>query len=103
MTVYERADRVGGLLRYGIPTMKLGRNVLDRSVTFAYGGQRPRLDTAMILHSYANRIGKIIRVAQFLTLKFIFYISLYTKYMSLQVNLIGMKIQTIFLLTRCGL
>ncbi|XP_067951479.1 uncharacterized protein [Watersipora subatra] len=30
VAVYERADRVGGLLRYGIPTMKLGRGVLDR-------------------------------------------------------------------------
>ena len=27
MTVYERNDRVGGLLRYGIPTMKLGKDV----------------------------------------------------------------------------
>ena len=27
MTVYERNDRLGGLLRYGIPTMKLGKDV----------------------------------------------------------------------------
>ena len=27
VTVYERNDRVGGLLRYGIPTMKLSKQV----------------------------------------------------------------------------
>ena len=27
VTVYERNDRIGGLLRYGIPTMKLGKDV----------------------------------------------------------------------------
>ncbi|MEM1030856.1 MAG: glutamate synthase subunit beta [Myxococcota bacterium] len=30
VTVYERDDRVGGLLRYGIPDFKLARSVLDR-------------------------------------------------------------------------
>jgi glutamate synthase (NADPH/NADH) small chain len=30
VTVFERADRVGGLLRYGIPDFKLGKDVLDR-------------------------------------------------------------------------
>lgn len=32
MTVFERNDRVGGLLQYGIPSMKLGKDVLDRRV-----------------------------------------------------------------------
>ncbi|XP_018496829.1 glutamate synthase 1 [NADH], chloroplastic [Galendromus occidentalis] len=32
VTVYERNSRVGGLLRYGIPTMKLGKDVVDRRV-----------------------------------------------------------------------
>jgi glutamate synthase (NADPH) small chain len=32
VTVYERADRVGGLLMYGIPTMKLDKNVVQRRV-----------------------------------------------------------------------
>uniref|UniRef100_A0A2C9JI59 glutamate synthase (NADH) n=1 Tax=Biomphalaria glabrata TaxID=6526 RepID=A0A2C9JI59_BIOGL len=32
VTVYERNDRVGGLLRYGIPTMKLDKRVVDRRV-----------------------------------------------------------------------
>ncbi len=32
VTVFERADRVGGLLRYGIPDFKLSKDVLDRRV-----------------------------------------------------------------------
>ncbi|KAI0227557.1 Glutamate synthase [NADH], amyloplastic [Lamellibrachia satsuma] len=32
VTVYERNDRLGGLLRYGIPTMKLGKDVVQRRV-----------------------------------------------------------------------
>ncbi len=32
VTVYEREDRVGGLLMYGIPNMKLDKGVLDRRV-----------------------------------------------------------------------
>ncbi len=31
-TVFERADRVGGLLMYGIPNMKLGKDVIMRRV-----------------------------------------------------------------------
>ncbi|MGE0463686.1 MAG: glutamate synthase subunit beta [Vicinamibacterales bacterium] len=30
VTVYEKADRIGGLLRYGIPEFKLEKRVLDR-------------------------------------------------------------------------
>lgn len=32
VTVYERKDRVGGLLRYGIPNMKLDKKILDRRI-----------------------------------------------------------------------
>ncbi|MCP8969220.1 glutamate synthase subunit beta [Ectobacillus ponti] len=32
VTVYERADRPGGLLMYGIPNMKLGKDVVERRV-----------------------------------------------------------------------
>ena len=32
MTVFERADRIGGLLVYGIPNMKLDKNVVQRRV-----------------------------------------------------------------------
>lgn len=30
VTVFERSDRIGGLLRYGIPNMKLDKSVIDR-------------------------------------------------------------------------
>ncbi len=33
VTVYERRDRVGGLLRYGIPNMKLDKSLIDRRVS----------------------------------------------------------------------
>jgi len=32
VTVFEKADRVGGLLRYGIPDFKLEKSVLDRRI-----------------------------------------------------------------------
>ena len=32
VTVYEREDRVGGLLMYGIPNMKLEKSVIDRKI-----------------------------------------------------------------------
>ncbi len=32
VTVYERDDRVGGLLMYGIPNMKLEKHVIDRKI-----------------------------------------------------------------------
>jgi len=32
VTVFERADRIGGLLMYGIPNMKLGKDVVQRRV-----------------------------------------------------------------------
>lgn len=32
VTVFERSDRVGGLLRYGIPNMKLDKRIIDRRV-----------------------------------------------------------------------
>ena len=32
VTVFERADRIGGLLMYGIPNMKLDKNVLQRRI-----------------------------------------------------------------------
>ena len=33
VTVYERADRIGGLLMYGIPNMKLDKGVVDRRIS----------------------------------------------------------------------
>ncbi len=32
VTVFERSDRIGGLLRYGIPNMKLEKDILDRRI-----------------------------------------------------------------------
>lgn len=32
VTVYERSDRAGGLLRYGIPNMKLEKDLIDRRI-----------------------------------------------------------------------
>ncbi len=32
VTVYERADRIGGLLMYGIPNMKLDKDIVERRV-----------------------------------------------------------------------
>ncbi|WP_167958317.1 glutamate synthase subunit beta [Anaerosporobacter faecicola] len=33
VTVFERSDRVGGLLMYGIPNMKLEKHIIDRKVS----------------------------------------------------------------------
>ena len=32
MTVFEREDKPGGLLRYGIPNMKLEKQIIDRKI-----------------------------------------------------------------------
>lgn len=32
VTVFERSDRIGGLLRYGIPNMKLEKSIIDRRI-----------------------------------------------------------------------
>jgi len=34
VTVFERSDRVGGLLMYGIPNMKLEKQIIDRRIDF---------------------------------------------------------------------
>ena len=33
VAVYERADRIGGLLRYGIPEFKMEKSIVDRRIT----------------------------------------------------------------------
>ena len=40
VTVFERADRIGGLLRYGIPDFKLEKRVLDRRLELMDGRGR---------------------------------------------------------------
>ncbi len=32
VTVFEREDRLGGLLMYGIPNMKLEKHIIDRRI-----------------------------------------------------------------------
>ena len=41
VAVYERADKVGGLLRYGIPEFKMEKNIVDRRIT-QMEGEGPR-------------------------------------------------------------
>ncbi len=41
VTVYERADRIGGLLMYGIPNMKLAKELVERRVRTARTGRHP--------------------------------------------------------------
>ena len=41
VTVYERADRIGGLLMYGIPNMKLAKELVERRVRIARTGRHP--------------------------------------------------------------
>ena len=42
VTVFERADRIGGLLRYGIPEFKMEKRVLDRRLGHHGGRGRRR-------------------------------------------------------------
>ncbi len=42
VTVFERADRIGGLLRYGIPEFKMEKRVLDRRLGLLIAGGRQR-------------------------------------------------------------
>ncbi len=50
VTVYERRDRAGGLLRYGIPNMKLDKSVIDRRIKI--------MEAAGIRFVYNTDIGK---------------------------------------------
>ncbi len=40
MTVFEKADRLGGLLRYGIPNFKMEKHLIDRRAGAAFGRRR---------------------------------------------------------------
>ena len=50
VTVFERNDRAGGLLRYGIPNMKLDKRVIDRRIRF--------MEEAGIHFQYGIDVGK---------------------------------------------
>jgi glutamate synthase (NADPH/NADH) small chain len=59
VTVFERADRVGGLLTYGIPNMKLDKGVVERRVKLlADEGIRFVTATEIGVHIPAERLAK---------------------------------------------
>jgi glutamate synthase (NADPH/NADH) small chain len=59
VTVFERADRVGGLLMYGIPNMKLDKKVVERRVKLmADEGIRFVTETEIGKHIPAGRLVK---------------------------------------------
>jgi glutamate synthase (NADPH/NADH) small chain len=59
VTVFERADRAGGLLMYGIPNMKLDKQVVERRVRqLADEGVRIVTQTEIGKHIGADRIVK---------------------------------------------
>ncbi|MCR5733553.1 MAG: glutamate synthase subunit beta [Lachnospiraceae bacterium] len=59
VTVYERRDRIGGLLRYGIPNMKLDKSLIDRRVKL--------MEEAGIRFVVNADIGKDIKAEELLT------------------------------------
>lgn len=58
VTVYERSDRAGGLLRYGIPNMKLEKSVIDRRIKI--------MEESGIQFIYNTNIGKDIKGSKLL-------------------------------------
>lgn len=56
VTVFERADEIGGLLRYGIPDFKLDKQVLDRRLAVMK-------DEGIVFHTHAN-VGQNVSVVQ---------------------------------------
>ena len=53
VTVYERKDRAGGLLRYGIPNMKLDKRIIDRRIEL--------MEKAGIEFKFGVNVGKDIK------------------------------------------
>ncbi|BDG04492.1 glutamate synthase subunit beta [Anaeromyxobacter oryzae] len=59
VTVFERSDRIGGLLMYGIPNMKLDKKVVERRVKLmADEGVRFVTETEIGKHVPADRLPK---------------------------------------------
>ncbi|MCR4684177.1 MAG: glutamate synthase subunit beta [Lachnospiraceae bacterium] len=50
VTVFEKNDRAGGLLRYGIPNMKLDKRIIDRRIAL--------LENAGVTFRYGVNVGK---------------------------------------------
>jgi glutamate synthase (NADPH/NADH) small chain len=55
VTVFERADRIGGLLMYGIPAMKLDKRLVDRRVRL--------MEEAGVHFKVRTEIGKTVKVS----------------------------------------
>lgn len=58
VTVYERSDRPGGLLRYGIPNMKLDKRLIDRRIAL--------MEAAGVVFKCGVNIGKDIKAEEIL-------------------------------------
>ncbi len=58
VTVFEREDKVGGLLRYGIPNMKLEKQIIDRKVAI--------LEVEGVEFRTGCNVGKDVKAAQLL-------------------------------------
>ncbi|MCR5233942.1 MAG: glutamate synthase subunit beta [Lachnospiraceae bacterium] len=58
VTVYERRDRAGGLLRYGIPNMKLDKRVIDRRISL--------MEESGIVFKYGVDVGNDIKADELL-------------------------------------
>ncbi len=58
VTVYERSDRAGGLLRYGIPNMKLDKRSIDRRIAL--------MEEAGVEFVYNVNVGKDIKAGDLL-------------------------------------
>ena len=59
VTVYERADRIGGLLMYGIPNMKLDKTIVQRRVDLmTREGVKFITDAAVGVHVSATKLRK---------------------------------------------
>ena len=58
VTVYERDDRVGGLLMYGIPNMKLEKQIIDRKIAI--------MEEEGIIFQTGCNVGKDVKAADIL-------------------------------------
>ena len=58
VTVYEREDKAGGLLRYGIPNMKLEKQIIDRKISI--------LEKEGVVFRTGCNVGKDVKAASIL-------------------------------------
>ena len=55
VTVFERSDRVGGLLMYGIPNMKLEKQIIDRKIACLLYTSAEELLFRGVIYGYLRR------------------------------------------------